>query len=44
MNKLKDIFYDKNDILVALIILAIAAVIIFWRVDVIMAYPETLVA
>ena len=44
MNKLKDIFYDKNDILVALIILAIAAVVIFWRVDVIMAYPETLVA
>ena len=44
MNKLKDIFYDKNDILVALIILAVAAVVILWRVDVIMAYPETLVA
>ncbi|MCI8631316.1 MAG: endolytic transglycosylase MltG [Firmicutes bacterium] len=44
MNKLKDIFYDKNDILVALIILAVAAIVIFWRVDTIMAYPETLVA
>lgn len=44
MNKLKDIFYDKNDILVALIIIAIAALVILWRVDVLMAYPETLVA
>lgn len=40
MNKLKDIFYDKNDILVALIILAIASLVIVTRIDAIMAYPE----
>ena len=44
MNKLKDIFYDKNDILVAVVILIIAALVILWRVDAIMAYPQTLVA
>lgn len=44
MNKLKDFFYNKNDILIALIILAIAAIVILWRVDAILSYPETLVA
>ena len=44
MNKLKDIFYDKHDILVAVVILIIAALVILWRVDAIMAYPQTLVA
>lgn len=42
MNRIKDFFYDKNDIIVTLIILAAAALIIFIRVDKIMAYPETL--
>ena len=44
MDKLKDIFYDKNDILVAIIILVIAAAVILWRVDAIMAYPAALVS
>ena len=44
MYKLRDIFYDKNDILVAIIILVIAAAVILWRVDAIMAYPATLVS
>ena len=44
MNKLKDFFYNKNDILIALIILAVAAFVILWRVDAILSYPETLVA
>ncbi len=44
MNKVKDFFYDKNDILVALIVLLLAAVIVFWRVSVIMNYPEKMVA
>ena len=39
MKKLKDIFYDKNDILIALIILVLAAGIILWRVQAIMDYP-----
>lgn len=43
MNKLKNILYDKNDILVVLIIIAIAAFIITGRIDAIMAYPQTLV-
>ena len=44
MKKLKDFFYDKNDILVALVVLAVAALIVTWRVNVIMDYPSTLVA
>ena len=44
MNKLKDFFYNKNDIFIALVILAVAAIVILWRVDAILSYPETLVA
>ncbi len=44
MKFLKDFLYDKNDILVALIILVLAGALIVWRVDVIMEYPSTLVA
>jgi hypothetical protein len=44
MNKLKDILYDKNDILIALIILIIAGLLINNRINVIMDYPSTLVA
>lgn len=42
MKALKDFLYDKNDILIALAILLIAGLIITWRMDVIMDYPETL--
>ena len=41
MEKIKDFIYDKNDILVALLVLVFAALLIWWRMDVIMAYPET---
>lgn len=44
MKKIKDFFYDKNDILVAVIILAIAALVVTWRVDVIMEYPSMIIA
>ena len=44
MNKIKDFFYDKNDVIVALIILAVAVFIIYVRIGDIMKYPETLVA
>jgi hypothetical protein len=40
MNRIKDFLYDKNDVLVALIILSLAAIVILARVDAIMAYPE----
>lgn len=39
---LKDFYYDKNDIIIALLILCIAGLIIMWRIDVIMDYPQTL--
>lgn len=40
MKKLKDIIYDYNDVLVALLIVAVAAGVIYWRVNVVMAYPK----
>lgn len=42
MKNFKDFFYDKNDILIAVVILAIAVGLIWWRLSVIMDYPETL--
>ncbi|HPR24120.1 MAG TPA: hypothetical protein PLM92_02900 [Bacillota bacterium] len=41
MSKFKDFLYDKNDIMVALVILIVAAVIIFFRINAIMDYPST---
>lgn len=40
MKKIKDIFYDMNDILVALIIVAVAALVIYSNIDSILAYPS----
>lgn len=42
MKHFKDFLYDKNDILIALLILVAAALIILWRMDIIMAYPQTI--
>ena len=42
MNKLKDFIYDKNDIIIAVLILVVAALIIGWRLDVILEYPKQL--
>ncbi len=42
MKSLKDFYYDKNDIIIALLILCIAGLIVMWRIDVIMDYPQTL--
>lgn len=42
MKKLKDIFYDYNDVIIAFAILLIAGVLIFWRLDVILDYPDKL--
>ena len=43
MNKLKDFLYDKSDILIALGILLIAALIIAWRLAAIVEYPKELI-
>jgi hypothetical protein len=42
LEKFKDFIYDKNDIVIALVIVFIAGFIILGRVDAIMNYPETL--
>lgn len=42
MNRIKDFFYDKNDIIVAFLILAAAAFVIYLRIGDIMSYPDTL--
>ena len=42
LKKFQDFFYDKNDIIIALLILLFAGLIIMWRIDVIMDYPQTL--
>ena len=38
----RDYHYDHSDILLAVIILIIAAALIVWRINIIMAYPSTL--
>lgn len=42
MKKFKDFVYDKNDIIIALFILVLAALVIVWRMNAIMDYPKTL--
>lgn len=44
MKKLKDIYYDLNDILVALIIVAVAALVIVTNIDSILNYPSSVAA
>lgn len=44
MDKFKDFLYNKNDVIVALIILVIALAIIAFRIVAIMDYPKTLAA
>lgn len=43
MNKIKDFFYNTNDILIALLILVCAGALIVWRIDAIMDYPRVVV-
>lgn len=43
MDKLKDFIYDKNDVIVAALILIVAALIITWRMHIILEYPKTLI-
>ncbi|MDO4834300.1 MAG: hypothetical protein Q4A40_04610 [Bacillota bacterium] len=39
MNRLKDFFYNKNDIIIVLIILVVAGLLIYNRIGAIMDYP-----
>ena len=41
---LRDILYDKNDLLVCLLIVFVALVVIWGRMGVILHYPEVLAA
>lgn len=43
MDKLKDFIYDKNDVIIAALILIVAALIITWRMNVILQYPKELI-
>lgn len=40
MKTFRDFFYDKNDILVAVLIVALAGLLVFVKIDKIMAYPN----
>ena len=42
MNKIKDFFYKRNDVMIVLIILIAAGLLIYNRIGVIMEYPEKL--
>jgi hypothetical protein len=44
MDKIRDFFYNKNDVVVALLILLIAATVIYFRVNAIMDYPSVMAA
>lgn len=42
MEKFKNFFYNKNDIIVAILILTIAVLVIAFRIKSLMDYPKTL--
>ena len=44
MKRIRDFFYNCNDIIAVLIILLAAATVIYWRVNIILDYPSTLAA
>ena len=44
IKKIKDLLYNKNDVVIVLAILVIAGFVIWNRIDVIMDYPSNLIA
>lgn len=42
MKKIKDIFYEINDIVLILIVILLASLLVYWRINVISDYPKTL--
>ena len=43
MRHIRNFIHDINDIVLAILIVAIAAGIIFWRMQIILDYPSTVV-
>ena len=43
MRLIKNFFHNINDVVLAIIIVALAAGIIYWRMQIILDYPKTLV-
>lgn len=43
MRSIRNFFHNINDILLAIIIVAVAAGIIYWRMNIILDYPQKLV-
>lgn len=44
MRHIKNFFHDINDIVLAILIVAIAAGVIYWRMQIILDYPKTIVS
>ena len=44
MRHIKNFFHDINDIILAILIVAIAAGVIYWRMQMILDYPKTIVS
>ena len=44
MRHIRNFFHNINDIVLAIIIVVIAAGIIFWRMQIILDYPKTIVS
>ncbi len=44
MTRLRNFIYEKNDLIVALLVVLITASILWWKIDGIMEYPKKLVA
>lgn len=44
MRHIRNFIHNISDIVLAIIVIAIAAGIIFWRMQIILKYPETAVA
>lgn len=43
MRHIRNFFHNISDVLLAIIIVAIATIIIFWRLQVILDYPKTII-
>lgn len=44
MRHIRNFFHDINDIILAILIVVIAAGVIYWRMQIILDYPKTIVS
>ena len=44
MRHIKNFFHNINDVVLAILIVAIAAGVIYWRMQIILDYPKTIVS